>query len=173
MFLELAYSSKAVPNLCDKDIQAIQSTSSKWNVKNDISGCLIFHKQYFVGILVGNERIVRGLFLDLASDLRHTDITLLAKENTPWRQFDNWNMIFQVGSNNTKFLPTGKLYKNNIIGLAQIVEKRTYTSRIFWNSVIELMNDKSAWLHVRNSILLTFICQNTIKSYQDRCAKFL
>ena len=141
MFLELAYSSKAVPNLCDKDIQAIQSTSSKWNVKNDISGCLIFHKQYFVGILVGNERIVRGLFLDLASDLRHTDITLLAKENTPWKQYENWNMIFHVGDSQSAAIPTEQLFKNNLIGLTQLTEKRTYTSRIYWKTVTELMDD--------------------------------
>tara|TARA_R110001632_G_scaffold186742_2_gene307114 strand:+ start:1400 stop:1828 length:429 start_codon:yes stop_codon:yes gene_type:complete len=141
LFLELAFSSRASPKLNEKDILSIQSTSHQLNLKYDISGYLVLHKQKFVGILVGDERVVRKLFSVISSDVRHSDLTLLAKENTPWKQYENWNMIFHVGDSQSATLPTEQLFKNNIIGLAQLTEKRTYTSRIYWKTVTELMDD--------------------------------
>ncbi|MEQ8422217.1 MAG: BLUF domain-containing protein [Arenibacter algicola] len=106
-----------------------------------LQGYLVLHKQKFVGILVGDERVVRRLFSVISLDVRHTDLTLLAKENTPWKQYENWNMIFQVGDSKSPAIPTEQLFKNNLIGLAQLTAKRTYTSRVYWKTVTELMGD--------------------------------
>jgi len=139
LFFELTYTSKAIPNLDANDVFLLQSKYRELNDRKGISGCQVLHNNRFVGILEGKEIKVRKLFSWIEEDDRHIDVTILANGLIDQRQFEQWNMIFQIDMGDSKVGMNEQLFKDNLISLTHLVEKRTYTSRIFWNSVRELL----------------------------------
>ena len=142
MFFELTYTSKAIPNLDLNDVFLLQNESRELNGSKGITGCLVLHNNRFVGIVEGNEKKVRKLFSWIEKDRRHTDVKILSNEPIHQRQFNQWNMIFRIDMGDSKVGMSEQLFKDNLISLTHLVEKRTYTSRIFWNTVRELLEEE-------------------------------
>lgn len=92
--IELVYYSKANSDLTSEDISNILATARKFNVENNITGCLLFHNNEFLQILEGEREVLMGLFASIEKDERHSNIMLLATEDKNERLFSDWSMAF-------------------------------------------------------------------------------
>lgn len=135
--LELVYKSKAKENISQFEIEAILETAQSFNKANELTGCLIFHNNYFIQLLEGNEEILRTLYTRIAKDTRHTDVELLYEKTKSQRNFENWGMAFVNLDENDGF--TKKLFEDNVTTYAEITPKITKASDIFWDEVKELL----------------------------------
>lgn len=135
--LELVYKSKAKENITQLEIDAILETAQKFNQANELTGCLIFHNNYFIQLLEGDENVLRTLYDRISNDSRHTDIELLYEKTKSQRNFENWGMAFVNLDENDGF--TKKLFEDNVTTYADITPKITKASDIFWKEVKELL----------------------------------
>jgi hypothetical protein len=135
--LELVYKSKAKENITQTEIEAILETAQKFNQANALTGCLVFHNNYFIQLLEGEESVLRTLYDRIANDSRHSEIELLYEKNKTQRNFENWGMAFvNLDENDTL---SKKLFEDNVTTYADITPKITKASDIFWDEVKELL----------------------------------
>lgn len=140
-YVQLVYSSNSNENIKEKDIVSIQQNSQKFNDENDITGCLVFFNHGFVGILEGEEAEVKKLFYRIKKDPGLINVRSLSSRPTGQRHFEGWNMVFQTAFVNGEMGMAARLFKQNLIGLAQLVEKPTYATEVFWYQVRKLLED--------------------------------
>ena len=77
-----------------KELKAILAASQRNNPPAGLTGALVFHDQYFVGILEGERRRVSAMLLRIAGDKRPHNLTILAAGAIEERQFDDWTSIY-------------------------------------------------------------------------------
>ncbi len=94
MYFELIYNSVASPELTSKDVLDILEESRLFNSKNDITGCLLYHKGEFLQLLEGEKSIVQNIYGKIEKDKRHHNVSLLLKNDIPRKAFNNWSMAF-------------------------------------------------------------------------------
>jgi hypothetical protein len=135
--LELVYKSKAKENITQNEIESILETAQTFNQANELTGCLIFHNNYFIQLLEGDEEVLRTLYKRISGDNRHKEIELLYERNKTQRNFENWGMAFVNLDENEGF--TKKLFEDNVTTYADITPKITKASDIFWKEVKELL----------------------------------
>lgn len=138
---ELVYTYIVATTLKEEDILDIQKISREANKKIDITGCLFYRGNQFVGILEGSKKNVKKLFSKIGRNHNHTDISIVAKGPIMERQFDQWNMISAMGPKNGTVGSDDGLQVMNILGLAQLSEKHTYGSRVFWHTVKSIIRE--------------------------------
>ncbi|MBT8297991.1 MAG: BLUF domain-containing protein, partial [Maribacter sp.] len=59
MLYHLTYRSIAIPEISVEQIEEILKIARDFNSKNDISGCLVFSKGYFIQLLEGNKDTIK------------------------------------------------------------------------------------------------------------------
>jgi hypothetical protein len=129
---ELLYSSTAKKDLKEEDISNILETARDFNLKNNLSGCLVFHNNKFIQILEGDEGIVKELFAKIEKDKRHKNVILIEKGLKAERLFENWTMVYynldKIDTND----PQRKLFIDNFITYSEIADISTTASKMFW-----------------------------------------
>lgn len=135
--LELVYKSKASSAINQDEIIKILETAEKFNQSNGLTGCLIYHKGYFIQLLEGEEKVLKDLYSKILKDNRHTEIELLYEKNKEQRNFDDWGMAFVNLDEVENF--SIKLFEDNISTYADITPKITKASDIFWQEVKTLV----------------------------------
>lgn len=129
---ELLYSSTAKKDLKKEDISNILETARDFNLKNNLSGCLVFHNNKFIQILEGDEGIVKELFAKIEKDKRHKNVILIEKGLKAERLFENWTMVYynldKIDTND----PQRKLFIDNFITYSEIADISTTASKMFW-----------------------------------------
>ena len=95
MLYELIYSSHAIPDISEKDIENILSTARDFNEANEITGCLLFNNNQFLQLLEGQFDIVMELYDRIKKDPRHQNHMTLQMRETDYRIYPNWTMAFQ------------------------------------------------------------------------------
>lgn len=129
---ELLYSSTAKKDLKEEDISNILETARDFNLKNNLSGCLVFHNNKFIQILEGDEGIVKELFAKIEKDKRHKNVILIEKGLKAERLFKNWTMAYynldKIDTND----PQRKLFIDNFITYSEIADVSTTASKMFW-----------------------------------------
>ena len=136
--IELIYYSISSDSINDVDISAILNTSRNFNLKNNITGCLVHHNNEFIQILEGDEVVIKELYAKIVIDERHHTIKLLAESNIKERHFKDWNMAYYKLSSGDMNEINKKLFYNNIIALSQFTQKPTHVIKLFWHIVAEL-----------------------------------
>ncbi|MCR9174088.1 MAG: BLUF domain-containing protein [bacterium] len=126
---ELVYCSTARPDLTQKDIQNILKESRPHNVKNGITGCLLFYDQEFIQIIEGAKEEVCRLFEKIKNDDRHSAVYLIAEGNKEERSFERWSMAYQHYADENAF---NKQFKSNFLRFSDLIEKPTLASEVFW-----------------------------------------
>lgn len=134
---ELLYSSIARPDLAEADILDILKNSQEFNLKYNITGCLLYFDKEFIQILEGDEQSVKNLFSKIKKDIRHTNVNLLLENGKTERVFKNWSMAFNELSsedmnNIDKVLPV-----NNFITSSELDYKSTKASKLFFHMAKE------------------------------------
>lgn len=114
----IIYRSKAAAGFGPKEINQMVETAKIHNVKNNITGCLLYHEGRFLQLIEGTEKDVKDLYERILSDSRHENITLLGDEKGFMRSFENWSIAFD----------------NLNLDSAQVAEKRSLFDAIFHDS---------------------------------------
>lgn len=64
------------------------------NLRDNITGCLLYYEGEFIQYLEGNQVKVLALFDKIKVDKRHKDVTLLTYSVTDSREFKDWEMAY-------------------------------------------------------------------------------
>ena len=94
MVFEISYNSKASGSLTDKDIEEMILKAREKNIKNNITGCLVYKENAFYQIFEGSMGAVIDLYNQIKKDPRHSDITVMNKSWRTTRGYTNWDMAF-------------------------------------------------------------------------------
>lgn len=95
----LTYTSWARPGIRADEVDAILSSARINNARDEISGVLIFNGSAFMQILEGSEAAVGGLVERLASDPRHSNMSIRDDRPIDARTFPNWSMAYLMLDN--------------------------------------------------------------------------
>jgi hypothetical protein len=129
---ELIYRSIANDKINSDDILNILNTSREFNLKHNITGCLLFHKNEFVQILEGEKQDVEKLYAKVEKDGRHTNVALIAKNEKDERAFHNWAMAYHEITEENYSEISKILFIDNFLTLSEIAERPTHAVKLFW-----------------------------------------
>lgn len=90
----LLYRSDAIALLPFSALADICVRSGVKNRRLGITGFLVEHEGTFIQVLEGEEKAVDGLYLSIARDQRHRNLTVLEYGERPGRSFGFWAMNF-------------------------------------------------------------------------------
>ncbi len=93
-----------------RNVEQILTVSRRNNVRDDISGALLFNRGCFAQVLEGPLEKVEAAFERIQQDDRHGEVSLLALDVIQARSFANWAMGY-VGSSaadSSRFSPIGQ-----------------------------------------------------------------
>ena len=141
MLYHLTYRSIAIPEITIEQIEEILKTARNFNSKNDLSGCLVFSKGYFIQLLEGSKDTIKELMDHIDRDKRHTDIDILSEGEMEQRIFDTWDMAY--------LKPSEKMHSNRAIEIKKTLLELTdatvqpdFTLKVFWYNVNGLLAEK-------------------------------
>ena len=92
--MRLIYVSR-MTEACDMAaIQEILAVSRVNNKERSITGMLCYDPRFFMQCLEASKDVVNELYVEIARDTRHTDVTLLEYQEIEERIFGEWSMAF-------------------------------------------------------------------------------
>lgn len=94
LMFELVYTSTADAHFSNQDILDVLNKASEFNLKNHITGCLLYHNCKFIQFLEGEKKEVKALFLRIKKDKRHFNVLKIIENEKEKRTFKNWTMAF-------------------------------------------------------------------------------
>ena len=90
----LIYVSIASDDLGSEQLLDLLHISRENNVRDDITGLLLYKERRFMQLLEGSETAVCATYGRIARDPRHHDATVLLQGETTERDFADWSMGF-------------------------------------------------------------------------------
>jgi Sensors of blue-light using FAD len=110
-------------------IESILDRSREQNLKNDVTGVLLFNQDYFLQLLEGSREQVTSTFCRVAADPRHGTVTLISVQDIDERDFPDWNMGYVPSTSPVlnaalrKYSPTGEASPGpEILAAATVIE---------------------------------------------------
>lgn len=122
MFLvRLVYTSTITKGITDSDIQNILDVARKNNSLVDVTGLLLFNRNYFLQCLEGSRAQVNKIYHQILNDPRHENILLLDYSEVAEREFSDWSMGYIPEMNSTmpvnlKYSTSSKFNPYNMSG---------------------------------------------------------
>jgi adenylate cyclase len=126
----IIYISKIANPLSNKEIESIGIISSQNNMKNNVTGTLVFFEKMFFQIIEGDDKEVDRLFEKIGNDPRHYDlIRLKTEDDINERLFPNWYMkTINLDNNVDDLLRPIKILLQTVIETHSMVERYTQPS---------------------------------------------
>lgn len=90
----LIYTSKAIDNITEEQIQQIVDVSVKNNNQSNLTGAFFYVDGYFLQVLEGKIKDVKWLMEKLSVDVRHQDISVILMSTINHRIFKEWSMAY-------------------------------------------------------------------------------
>ena len=98
MLIHLIYVSKATMPMQEADLVALLEQSRARNLRQDVTGMLLYADGSFLQVLEGRVADVDAIFGSIQRDARNTDIFLIARDAILERSFPGWSMGFANAS---------------------------------------------------------------------------
>ncbi|MES2817561.1 MAG: BLUF domain-containing protein [Pseudomonadota bacterium] len=92
MLVRLTYASRASHSVSAELIREILDSSQRNNPARGLTGLLCCNADIFLQALEGPREAVNALYIRLADDSRHKDLTVLAFEEIDVRRYSGWSM---------------------------------------------------------------------------------
>lgn len=89
-------------------LKTLYSKARKNNIKNNITGILIYDNRNFLQVLEGNQESVVETFKRISLDSRHKNIFEIINTNIEQRIFEDYNFGFTIVNNSNEL---NKLYE--------------------------------------------------------------
>jgi len=90
--IQVTYISEATSKLGPGDLFRIIETSTKNNLRDDLTGFLVFLNRQFFQVIEGPQDAIDALLIRLQSDPRHTCIKIIDERSIDARAFPAWRM---------------------------------------------------------------------------------
>lgn len=90
--LQMIYTSAATRKISPKELQELLVISRRNNIRDGITGMLLFEDGTFLQVLEGEEEVVDRTYKRIANDPRHNKILLIARFELEHRTFNDWEM---------------------------------------------------------------------------------
>jgi hypothetical protein len=103
MLKTICYISSSNVNESINNIKNIYKKAKENNLKNNISGILIFHKGNFLQVLEGKTENVNTTFNKIKNDTRHNNIIKVININIDERIFEDYNFGFTIVKTSSEF----------------------------------------------------------------------
>ena len=95
MLFHLIYVSTAVNPMSDDALTGLLEQSRARNLRNHITGLLLYKNGHFMQTLEGNDAEVMKIFASIKRDSRHKSVDVLRAEHIQYRDFPDWSMGFR------------------------------------------------------------------------------
>ena len=95
MDIQLIYSSVAVREFSDEELDRLLDTCASFNASKNISGMLLYCNGKFIQALEGEADVVDGLLHKIIADIKHTKVNVLVRTPIKKRDFGGWAMGFR------------------------------------------------------------------------------
>lgn len=92
----LVYVSIADHPFRPEELIRLLERSRENNLRDEITGMLLYKDGKFMQLLEGPERAVCATYARIAKDRRHREITVLLEGRRPERDFEEWSMGFHA-----------------------------------------------------------------------------
>ena len=99
MLAQLIYASEASAPMRIGDIEGILKDARRKNRLLDLTGMLLFDRQFFLQVIEGDPQQLSDLYARLAMDRRHKRLKILHFDAISQRTFGEWSMGFAAASN--------------------------------------------------------------------------
>jgi hypothetical protein len=93
--LQMLYVSGASTQMSAGNVQEILATSRRNNLRDGITGMLLWADGVFIQILEGEAETVRAVFRRIERDDRHRNIMVVLEQTADDRLFTQWSMGFK------------------------------------------------------------------------------
>ncbi|SOE17704.1 FAD-dependent sensor of blue light [Hoeflea halophila] len=93
--LQMLYVSGASSQMSDTDIEDILTASRRNNLRNCVTGMLLWADGVFIQVLEGEPDTVRSLYRRIQADDRHRNLMLVLEQAAGKRLFSRWSMGFK------------------------------------------------------------------------------
>lgn len=90
----LAYCSSATRLFDSAELVQLLRQSRDSNLRQDLTGLLLYHDGSFIQVLEGDADVVQTLYRTICGDLRHKAVTRLTAAPLARRNFGEWSMAF-------------------------------------------------------------------------------
>jgi hypothetical protein len=90
--IEVTYTSVAAALLTSEEVFKIIEKSARNNLRDDLSGFLIFSGNRFFQLVEGPEQAIDALLQRLGNDPRHREIRIVSRKPVAHRSFAKWKM---------------------------------------------------------------------------------
>lgn len=93
--LQTIYISEATDTMNSNSLLKILKASRAYNVKNDISGILLYRNNTFIQLLEGPKDKIECLYNKILLDKRHKNCFVILEQESKKRSYPNWSMGFE------------------------------------------------------------------------------
>jgi hypothetical protein len=90
--IEVAYISEASSSLAPDEVFKIIETSARNNLRDELTGFLIFADNRFFQVIEGPPASIDALMERLERDSRHSSIEIISRRDIDERSFPKWRM---------------------------------------------------------------------------------
>ena len=94
MTYQIIYSSQAASPMQIEELEEILASARKNNTEKKVTGALVYVEGVFLQVLEGEQATVRTLMSHIATDVRHTAVTVLQEGEVPLPTFGDWKMAY-------------------------------------------------------------------------------
>jgi len=93
--IQLIYVSTARAGLGETDVADIVAVSKRNNLRNGLTGLLVYNGMNFMQALEGPENALTRTFQAICSDPRHEGVVTIATKPVDEREFPDWSMGYE------------------------------------------------------------------------------
>jgi len=93
--LQMLYVSGASSQMSDTEIEDILTASRRNNLRDGVTGMLLWADGVFIQVLEGEPDTVRPLYRRIQADDRHRNLMLVLEQAAENRLFSQWSMGFK------------------------------------------------------------------------------
>ena len=94
--ISLVYASRSTEHFHEHDIPELLQQVRLANAKQEFTGMLLYIGGSFLQVLEGRPDIVDAAYDRILGDKRHSQVTLIAREPIPEREFEGWTMMHKT-----------------------------------------------------------------------------
>lgn len=91
----IIYLSTAIKMMSEKELNLLLEQSRSFNLKNNITGVLLYMDGDFIQVLEGEKEVITSLFDNIKKDNRHKGIICVFDSTIKKKQFPDWSMGFE------------------------------------------------------------------------------
>lgn len=90
----IIYLSQAKTNLSPTELVVMLLQARDNNMRQNVTGALIYGRGKFMQLLEGEEQVVRAIYRKIVADARNYEVFKLADKAITHRSFEEWSMAF-------------------------------------------------------------------------------